>query len=169
VKRILLVLFLALVLAFPIAFAQVVPDTVGTTVAVEATSTSGPTLLEQIFAVFKALVPFLSWLVTTGAVFKYAPFMTWLPNKLIGWANGLVAFLTLFVVQAPAAHAGIFGDIVHSMGFELKVAGSGFLAISARLVYETFGRALFELIEKKTGLHPAGLTKAEVTARRATL
>ena len=160
---------LILLLLFPIAYAQVVPDTVGTEVAIEATPTSGPTLLDKISTLIAALAPILTFLVGTGALSKYLPFMAWLPNQLIGWLNTAIAFVALFVISPPQAHAGIFGDFVHALSFPVKAAASVVVAAGARELYELLGRGLFLWIEKKTGLHPAGLTKAEVDARKASL
>lgn len=160
-KRFLVVLFLVLLFLVPIvASAQTLADS---TVTV-ATTKSGPTLVEQVAAMFAALTPILGFLWTTGIITKYVPFMAWLPNRMIGWANALIGFLLVFTGPAPA-HAGIFGDLVHTMSWPLKIAASGFLAVAAREIHETFGRALFAWIEKKTGLHPAGLTKTEVAER----
>lgn len=158
----LLLALLILLLLFPMAYAQVVPDSVGTGVAVTATATSGPTMLEKIASVLQALTPIVSILVGLGLFTKYAPFMKWFPNQLTPFLNALIAFFAIFNVPDPA-HSGIFGDLVRALSPVAKAAGSAAIAVGARLVYETFFRGPLE----KFGIFKAGIEPEAKAAKIA--
>ena len=132
------------------------PDSLATV----ATAVSGPTLLDQIAAMLAAISPILAFLVGTGLVYKYVPFLKNLPNLVIPFLNAVIAFLAVFQGPAPA-HAGIFGDLVHALSFPAKAAGSFLLAGVASQIYEVFLRPTLE----KFGIYRAGLTKAEIIAK----
>lgn len=136
------------------------PDTVASPVAVKATADSGPTLLDRIASLMAALTPILSFLVGTGLVLKYVPFLAKLPNFLIPFLNTLIAFLAVFNGPAPA-NAGIFGDFVHSLSLPAKTMGSVLLAAGARALYETYLRPVLE----KFGIYRAGITPEERAVR----
>lgn len=108
-------------------------------------------LLDQISSTLAALTPIMALLVGTGVVYKYVPFLAKLPNLLIPFLNALIAFLAVFSGPTPA-QAGIFGDFAHGLGFGAKLAGSMFLSVAARQIYETFLRGPMER---------AGMRKAE--------
>jgi hypothetical protein len=139
-----------------IAFAQTLADSLATV----ATATTGPTLLDQIASMLASLTPIMAVLVGFGLGTKYLPFMQKIPNVLIPFLNAAIAFLAVFSGPAPA-HAGIFGDFVHSLGFGAKTVGSMFLAVVASSVYETFFRPTLEHF----GIFKAGLSKAEIAAK----
>ena len=148
---------LFLVLAFSFAYGQV--DTVGTELALEATPTSGPTLLDKITQLTAGLTPIIATLSSFGILAKYAPFLAKLPNFLIPWINALLAFVLMF---GPApAQAGFFGDLVHGLSFPARAAGSLLISGVARLVYETYLRGIFE----KLHIFAAGLTEAQKAAK----
>lgn len=107
-------------------------------------------LLDQIASTLAALTPIMALLVGTGMATKYLPFMAKVPNATIPFLNALIAFLAVFNGPAPA-HAGIFGDFAHGLGLGAKLAGSMFLSVAARQVYETFLRHPLE----KLGLQKA--------------
>lgn len=132
------------------------PDTLSTV----ATAATGPTLLDQIAAMLASIAPILSFLVGTGLVYKYVPWLAKLPNMLIPFLNALIAFLGVFAGPAPA-HAGVFGDFVHALSFPAKVAGSMFLSVVASSIYEAFLRGPLE----KFGIYRAGMSKSEIAAK----
>lgn len=139
-----------------IAFAQDLSDSLSTV----ATALTGPTLLDQIASMLAALTPIMTVLVGMGLVTKYAPFMQKIPNAVIPLLNAVIAFLMVFAGPAPA-HAGILGDFVHGLGAGAKVAGSLFLSVGARQIYESFFRPWLE----KIGVFAAGMSKAEIAAK----
>lgn len=156
-KRLLFVLFLVVLFPLPhLALGQTLADST----VVKATTDTGPTLLDQIAAMLASIAPILSFLVGTGLVYKYVPFLSKLPNVLIPFLNALIAFLGVFAGPAPA-HAGVFGDFVHALSFPAKMAGSMFLSVVASSLYETFLRGPLE----KFGVYRAGATRSEVAAK----
>lgn len=122
---------------------------------------SKPTILDQISALLAALTPIIGFLVGTGLVWKYVPFMKNLPNVLIPFLNAVIAFIGVFQGGPAAAHAGIFGDFVHALSFPAKAMGSLMLSTVASAFYETFIRPTLE----KAKIYPAGLTASEKAAR----
>lgn len=156
-KRLLLVLFLVALFPLPhVAIGQTLADS---TVTI-ATTETGPTLLEQISAMLVSITPVLTFLVGTGLVWKYLPWLKNLPNVVIPFLNTVIAFLAVFAGPAPA-HAGIFGDFVHALSFPAKTVGSMFLSVVASSIYETFLRGPLE----KFGIFRAGATKADIAAK----
>lgn len=120
----------------------------------------GPTILDQIASLLAALTPILTFLVGTGLVYKYLPWLKNLPNALIPVINAVLAFLAIFSGPAPA-NASIFGDLAHALSFPAKAAGSFLLSGAASIVYETFIRPWLE----KAGIYPAGSTKPQVAVK----
>lgn len=140
-----------------IAFAQTLADSLGTV----ATAATGPTLLDQIASMLAAITPIVATLVSIGLVAKYAPFAAKFANMLIPFLNAVVAFFMVFAGPAPA-HAGIFGDFAHALGMGAKLAGSAFLSVVAKAVYEAFFRGPLE----RAGVFASGLSKTEMEAKR---
>lgn len=103
-----------------------------------ATSTSvSPDAIKLFFNVNAILLAFV-W----GLLVKYAPFLKWLPNKLIPWTNLIGFILAFFAV--PEAHAGIRGSLTGIPDAVGCIIGGFTSSIWARQLYEGFGRSLLE-------------------------
>jgi hypothetical protein len=109
------------------------------------------TILDQVASALAALTPVFALMAGMGIFTKYVPFMAKVPNMVIPFLNALIAFLAVFQGPAPA-EAGIFGNFVHELSLQAKIAGSLALAGVQKIFWDAFVREV---------LHKVGLQKAE--------
>lgn len=114
--------------------------------------------MDQFFALLASLIPVVVGLNGLGLIVKFVPlkFLAYVKNELIPYINTLVAFLTAFGGGATPAHAGVFGDIGHTLGFAGKLAASVFMSILARQVFEGYLRPLADGIGLRNNEHMVG-------------
>lgn len=114
--------------------------------------------MSDVIGTLNALAPIVAFLVTSGLVVKYVPLkvLGYIDNSLIPLLGALVTFLGPLDglgVAPAAAHAGIFGDILGTVGNQLSTAGKVVLATGVMAVasgiYELFGRTAMKLVGAK--------------------
>jgi len=96
--------------------------------------------MDQIINALTSLTPLVCVLVALGLVTKYVPvkIIAAIPNAIIPFLNAAIAFFTAF--GPTPAHAGIFGDIFHTISGPAKIIGSLAISAIASSVYEVFLR-----------------------------
>lgn len=97
-------------------------------------------VFDTVANLLNVLTPWVSVLVGTGLLTKYAPFMKWLPNELIKPLNALIIFLGALGGAVTPAHAGIFNDIIGQVGIFGKLGLSIVVSSMASWTYEKWLR-----------------------------
>ncbi len=112
--------------------------------------------MDQFFQLLASLIPVVAALNGLGLIVKFVPVkvLGYVKNELIPYLNTLVAFFGAF--GADAAHAGVLGDLGHGLGFAGKLAGSLFVSILARQMFEAYLRPLADGIGLRNNEHMVG-------------
>lgn len=87
--------------------------------------------------------------IVTGILIRYVPILGKIPNWVTPWLNGLVVF---FGAWAPAAHAGIFGNIAGEVSGLAKLVASAAIVALQSGIYEALFHHPFRLLEAKGAL-----------------
>lgn len=114
--------------------------------------------MDKFIELIASLIPVVTALNGLGLIVKYVPLkpLAYVKNELIPYINTIVAFLVAFSGGATPAHAGVFGDIGHALGFAGKLAGSIFVTILARQTFEAYIRPLADGIGLRNNEHMVG-------------